>query len=238
VITSAADGSVRLINLDTNALDLLFETETRAYCFKHVVDPNSPRTGLVTLSDGPVIRYDTRSPSSAEEIIRMQNHPMVYQLSSGRFTAPPSATALAFNPRDPNLLALGTSTQAVVMYDVRSLRDSLNTIIPTFTPIPESYPGEAESVSDLVWDQHNRLIVNYCRQNLIEIDYNHVRDGCCIGRFNVGDSLAIPRQWSGRINHQTFLKEVALLGDEYILTGGDCGNLFVYERFGSQRLLL
>ncbi len=168
----------------------------------------------------------------------MRDDSTVRNLSSGRFTAPPSGTALALNPMDPNTLALGTNTRAILMYDVRSFREPLIKIVPLFTPIPESYPGETESVSDIVWDKRSRFIVNYCRQNVIEVDYNYVTAVSHAAKFKVGSCPEIPREWTGRINHQTFLKQVALLDDQYILTGGDCGHLYIWERFGYQRLIL
>jgi tetratricopeptide (TPR) repeat protein len=58
-------------------------------------------------------------------------------------------------------------------------------------------------------------------------------------KFRVGESPEIPRQWSGRVNHQTFLKQVALFGnDQFIVSGGDCGNLFIWDRFGEQDIIL
>ena len=236
VITSAADGSIHLVDIESGEVEVLFDTDFGAYCFKHVPEPNSPSTGLATLSDGCLIRYDTRSDSSGEVVVCVRNDSTLRNLSSGRFTAPPSGTALAFNPADSHTLALGTNTRAVLMYDVRSFRDPLIKIVPQFTPLPETYPGETESVSDICWDNRSRFIVNYCRQNIIEVDYNCVFSHP--GKFKVGSSPEIPRQWTGRINHQTFLKQVALLNDQYILTGGDCGNLYIWERFGSQSLIL
>ena len=242
IVTSAADGCVRLVDVESGSSSLLLESEVSAYCFKHVHDPNSNSTGLVTLSDGTVMQFDTRT-GSTEELIYVRNDSTLRQLSSGRFTAPPSGTALAYNPMDPNMLALGTSTPAILIYDVRSLHEPVTRIIPSFTQTsPDNYPGETEAVSDIIWDKHHRFIVNYCRQDIIEVDYKMVTEETSRvqrRKFRVGESPEIPRQWSSRVNHQTFLKQVALFGnDQFIVSGGDCGNLFIWDRFGQQDIIL
>ena len=236
-VTSAADGCVHLLNVDSGQRDVLFESESSSYCFKHVLDPANPcHTGLVTLSDGSVVRFDLRVKSGFE-ILNVRQDLSLRQLSMGRFTSAPSGTAIAFNPLRPSEFALGTSTQAVLLFDSRNLSYPTSKVVPLFThrSADHHYPGETEAVSGLEWDRRNRLIVNYCRQSVIELDTGYLSSG----QFLVGESLAIPRQWSGRVNHQTFLKEVALVGDgQYVATGGDCGNLYIWERFGNQRLVV
>jgi hypothetical protein len=113
-------------------------------------------------------------------------------------------------------------------------------ILPRFRRYygPASYPGETEDVSGIVWDRRGRMIVNYCRQDIIEIDTCMLESS---ERYEVGQSTVIPRYWTGRTNHQTFLKEVAILGcgrterSDFILSGGDCGNLFIWSRCGGEK---
>jgi len=160
---------------------------------------------------------------------------MHQQSSSARFSFLPSGTALGFNPIDPNTIAIGTNTSAVCIYDSRHMgKGPVRKITPEFpSPGRRRYPGETTDVSGLAWDERNRIIVNYCRQDIIEIDLNCYTDEDDTTAATVGSSDLIPRSWSGRVNHQTFLKEVAIMGKkgEYILSGGDCGNLFVWSRF-------
>lgn len=41
----------------------------------------------------------------------------------------------------------------------------------------------------------------------------------------------VVQTYSGHRNVRTFLKEIAFLGnDEYVTTGSDCGNAFVWEK--------
>jgi WD repeat-containing protein 42A len=241
IVTCAADGCVHLLDVESGEREVLYESAFTGYCFKHCVDPEASATsGLVSISDGSVVRYDIRS-KNASEVLNVRQDPILRQLSQGRFTAPPSATALLFNPVDPFMLALGTSTKAVLLYDVRNMSVCGSKIIPQFTKRPpESFPGETEAVSGIDWDKRNGLIVNYCRQSVVEIDAGLVLWNCSEPvTYRVGKCAEIPRQWTGRVNHQTFLKEVALLGDgKYVATGGDCGSLFVWSRFEGQRLLV
>ena len=234
IITCAADGCVHLLNSETGARDILYESESASYCFKHVHTPLTPESGLVTISDGSLIRFDIRTKSTFP-ILNIRHDQTLRQLSLGRFTTPPSGTALSFNPIDPFMFALGTSTKCVFFYDFRNLSTPLFKVIPEFQR-PSQYPGDTEAVSGLCWDHRGRIIVNYCRQNLIEIDLNLVQLGTSSPKVG---SLSIPRQWTGRVNHETFLKEVALLGnDQFVATGSDCGNIFIWERFGEQKLIL
>ena len=241
LVTSAADGCVHLLNTESGQRDVLYESAINSYCFKHCHDPSSPSTsGLVTLSDGSVVRFDLRSRSGSE-VINIRHDINLRQLSMGRFSSPPSGTAIAFNPISPTTFALGTSTKAVLLFDSRNMSSCVSKIVPEFTiRPPDHYPGETEAVSGFDWDDRNRLIVNYCRQSVVEIDTGLVASkGGEPVKYRVGESSEIPRQWIGRANHQTFLKEVALLGNgKYIATGGDCGSLYVWERFGAQKLIL
>ena len=242
IVTCAADGCVHLMNVESGERDILFESAFTGYCFKHCMDPSNPSsTGLVTISDGSVVRFDLRSKTSIE-VLNIRQDFDLRQLSLGRFSTPPSGTDIKFNPIDPNIFALGTSTRAVLLFDTRNLSSCGSKIIPEFTKRQsESFPGEAEAVSGLDWDKRNGLIVNYCRQSVIEVDAGRISwNGEEGTRYRVGRCPEIPRQWIGRVNHQTFLKEVALIGDgRYVATGGDCGNLFIWDRFeNDQKLIL
>ena len=240
-VTSAADGSVHLLNIDSGSREVLYECDSGAYCFKHCMDLQTPQaSGLVTLSDGFVVRFDVRSKSGAR-IFGVQNDPYLQHLSMGRFSTPPSGTDIAFNPANANVFSLGTSTKAVLLYDQRALGRPLARIIPAFTKRSPLYAftGDTEAVSGFAWDRHGRVIVNYCRQSLVEIDTVELSFDSRIETHEIG-SDAIPREWTGRTNHQTFLKEVCLFGckQEYVVTGGDCGNLFIWSRFGTGDLVL
>lgn len=242
LISSAADGCVHLLNIETGQREVLSGSELSWYCFKHCADPMNPRnTGLVTISDGSVIRFDLRS-KEATEVLNVRQDIDLRHLSMGRFSTPPSGTDIAFNPIDPYVFALGTSTRAVLLYDTRNLSSCGSKIIPEFTVrSADSFPGETEAVSGLDWDTRNGLIVNYCRQSVIEVNTSMVAwkgSGQPV-RYRVGNSEEIPRQWTGRVNHQTFLKEVALVGNgNFVATGGDCGSLFIWSRFDNQKLIL
>lgn len=229
-VTSAADGCVHLLNVDSGERDTLYESESSAFCFKHCMDPsNASCLGLVTVSDGSVVRLDLREKNSSEAF-NVREDSTMRRFSSGRFSAPPSGTDIAFNPIDPYLFALGTNTRVVSLFDVRKVSAPVSQIIPEFTITDSSYPGETEAVSGLDWDRRNGLIVNYCRQSVIEINTSLVSSGS--KRYSVGVSEEIPRQWTGRANHQTFLKQVALIGNgNFVATGGDCGNLFIWSRW-------
>lgn len=240
LVTSAADGYVHLLNVESGQRDVLYESEISAYCFKHCSDMFYPNhVGYVTLSDGYVVRFDTRS-KSGDRVTNLRTDAWLRAAAVGRFSSPPSGTAIAFNPIDPHVIAVGTSTKMVQLFDVRDWSKPVSRIVPNFsTPAHGGSQGEAEvAVSGFDWDKRNRIIVNYCRQSVIEIDTGLLNSSDEPCRYSVGSSV-IPRFWTGRLNHQTFLKEVALLGNgKYVATGGDCGNLFVWERFGTQRLIL
>jgi WD repeat-containing protein 42A len=242
LVTCAADGCVHLLNVETGNRDVLFESEASSYCFKHVFDPSGPSTsGLVTLSDGAVIRFDIRS-KTGNEMVNVRTDPTLRLQSTGRFMSPPSGTALAFNPIRPNEFALGTTTRTVLLFDSRNMSVPIFKLVPEFShrSVETFFPGETEAVSGLDWDLRNRVVVNYCRQSVIEVDTGLISGTCSDPiKVRVGVDNRIPRQWTGRVNHQTFLKEVSLLGNgRYVATGGDCGSLFIWERFGGQRLVL
>lgn len=240
-VTSAADGCVHLLNIDTGQRCVLYDSEGTGFCFKHCMDPGNPtQTGLVTMSDGTVVRFDLRARTSV--VLNVRQDLSLRQLSMGRYSAPPSATAIEFNPISPEVVALGTSTKALLLFDIRNASSCIAKVVPEFTAnLSETFPGETEAVSGIAWDRRNRLIVNYCRQSVVEMDFGIIS---CRGYepvvHRVGVSDEIPRQWIGRVNHQTFLKEVCLFGlnGSHVATGGDCGNIFIYERFGNQNLVL
>ena len=241
MVTSAADGCAHLLDVENGRQKVLYDGDGSGFCFKHVMEANNPsQTGLVTISDGNVVRFDLRG-KRAYSVVNIRQDLNLRQLSMGRFTAPPSGTAIEFNPIMPEVVALGTSTKAVLLFDVRKFSTCLAKVVPEFTQIsPDPSPGETEAVSGLAWDKRNRLIVNYCRQSVVEMDFSMIQ---CKGNdpvlYRVGSTCEIPRQWTGRANHQTFLKEVALFGNgDYVVTGGDCGNIYIWERFGNQKLIL
>ncbi len=235
ILTCAADGCVHLLNVESGERDVLYASPVACYCFRHCMDPTNPsQTGLVTVSHGSVMRYDLRA-KSAIQVFTMLEERLLWRLA----LMPPSGTALAFNPIDPYMLALGTSTKAVLLYDTRKLSVCGSRIIPEFTKFPsDEFPEDSVATSGFAWDRRNGLIVNFCRQSVIELDVGRVSWRQEPVRYPVGRCKQIPRQWTGRENHQTFLKEVALIGDiKYIATGGDDGSLYIWDRFDTQKLI-
>ena len=213
LVTSAADGCVHLLDIASGHRDVLTESfELGIYCFKHCPDPNAPDSvGYVTMSDGAVIRFDLGT-KNCERVLNVS-----HEIASDPFAEPVSGTDISFNPVNSHMLALGTSNGTVLFYDDRNFSS------PLFSHPP---PPSSPSVSGIDWSHCNELIINYCRGGLVEID--------------ISEFPKIVRQWEGRENSETFLKEVALYPNKspkYILSGGDCGNLFVWDRFGEQSLI-
>lgn len=236
ILTCAADGCVHLLNVESGERDVLYASPAACYCFRHCTDPMNPsQTGLVTVSHGSLVRFDLRT-KSAMQVFTLLEEKLLWRLA----LMPPSGTALAFNPIDPYMLALGTTTKAVLLYDTRKLSVCGSRIIPEFTKLASGeFPEDSVATSGFSWDRRNGLIVNFCRQSVVEIDVGRVSWRDRPVSYPVGRCKQMPRQWSGRENHQTFLKEVALIGDNrYIATGGDCGSLFIWDRFEDQKLIL
>jgi DDB1- and CUL4-associated factor 8 len=196
IVTSGADGSVRLIDTTCGTTTPLFES-SGGFCFQHVMDPITPSSGIATMEDRRLIRFDARDTQSS-----------VLLDMGGEWTRH-HGTSLAFNPIDPFQLAVGTNSMHVSFFDMRNM----SRVVRNWVPVNAAFA----SASGMQWDRRNNLIINFCSSDILEID---------------ATSGLLTAQYTGRQNAETFLKDVALFGSEqqYVLSGGDCGNLFVWQR--------
>lgn len=151
--------------------------------------------------------------------------------------------AIVINPRNPNYFAVGGSDEYARVYDIRKYQlDSSSNVdspINTFCP---SHLIETHDVhiTALAYSSMSELLVSYNDEFIYLFQKNM---GLGPSPLSVTPeylrNLEEAQVYSGHRNCQT-VKGVSFFGpnDEYVLSGSDCGHIFIWKKKGAKLVRL
>eukprot|EP00736_Rhodelphis_marinus_P008367 Rmarinus@m.13878 len=227
LITAAADGHVRSTFLEPGG-------ETKSKSLSHVVGlafkiaflPSCPFAFLATFQSGAVVLHDLRADDVTTWTV---------------VNSDSSASAIEFRKSLDSQFFLGGGDPYLRGYDLRFTSSSTSAnkdstrLVMSFAP-PDSLRKRGSywrgidmscGASGLDISSRDEIVVTYKEDGVYLFDIadavssSDVKDACTKVRCS----------YEGRKNSQTFLKEVVFIGNEsYVATGGDCGNLFIWEK--------
>ncbi|KDP44126.1 hypothetical protein JCGZ_05593 [Jatropha curcas] len=231
VVTSSADGQVRLGQLLENGqVDTKELGKHRGRVYKLAVEPGSPHVLYSCGEDGLVQHFDLRSRSATK---------LFYCSSFAENSRRPHDSirlnAIVIDPRNPNYFAVGGSNEYALVYDIRKCRldASINSDTPVDTFCPRHLIGTKNlHITGLAYSNTSELLVSY-NDELIYLFQKNTGIGSNPLSLPSEDlqKLEEPQVYLGHRNART-VKGVSFFGpnDEYVLSGSDCGHIFIWEK--------
>eukprot|EP00048_Salpingoeca_helianthica_P008656 m.124987 g.124987 ORF g.124987 m.124987 type:complete len:616 (-) comp14660_c0_seq8:23-1870(-) len=221
ILTSAGDGQLRLTDTARGVNSRVLKAGNMILKFTFL--PDLPSVAVVTSLDGVLRLADLREPQ------HIQHSVMVFDSGIG---------SVSVDPFSPTTLAIGDNQGTVTLVDLRAPRvgaasgtsseqggPRANTV-DKFTF--DELPGQADEwgISGLDFSSFtpHELAVN-------------VRSGPAY-LFHTASSLRMVREFHGRQNKDTFAKDISFLfGGNFIGTGCDSGDVFVWDKHTSKLVL-
>ncbi|CAN4101753.1 unnamed protein product [Withania somnifera] len=239
VVTAAADGQVRLGLLLENG-----QVETKRIGRHHgrvhnlAVEPGSPYIFYSCSEDGFVQHYDLRS-DSATKIFCCSS----YRENNKRSSRSVKLNSIVIDPRNPNYFSVGGSDEYARVYDIRmyQMDASYNSDRPvnTFCPLHLIETHDVH-ITALAYSSSSELLVSY-NDELIYLFQKNMGLGPSplSSRGEDAKKLDEPQVYSGHRNSRT-VKGVSFFGpgDEYVLSGSDCGHIFIWKKNGAKLVRL
>jgi WD40 repeat protein len=188
----------------------------------------SSRTAYIARSNGSVGVVDLRLDREVDEF-----YPAHMDVSR-------SCNAIAVSPAHPYLMACGTDLPPVCMVDARFTRREGAAFLRITTP----GAMQAAGVGGMSFNQAgDKIVCSYKSGDVFAYNWatvleNSDRRGCDAGDIagyaskdlSSQFTLCEAQRYSGRQNRLTMFKEAAFFdNDRYVVTGGDCGNVFFWD---------
>ncbi|CAA6656875.1 unnamed protein product [Spirodela intermedia] len=216
VITSAADGQVRVGQISDDGrvhTKKLGTHQGRAH--KLAIEPGSPYIFYSCGEDGYVQHFDLRSTSATKLFLCS---------SPTESRRPVGLNAIVMDPRNPHYFSVGGLDEYARVYDIRNYRwdSTVDGDHPVNKFSPRHLTDSAKvNITGLAYSSKSELLVSYND----ELIYLFPKDM---------DASQDPQVYSGHRNSQT-VKGVSFFGpnDEYVVSGSDCGHVFVWKKKGA-----
>lgn len=152
-----------------------------------------------------------------------------------------SLNAIVIDPRNPHYFAVGGDNEFARVYDIRkcNMPSNLDKPVNTFCP---RHLIEANNVhiTGLAYSCTSELLVSYNDEHIYLFRKN-MGWGPTPPSASCEDiqELEEPQVYQGHRNAQT-VKGVSFFGpgDEYVLSGSDCGHIFVWRKKGAKLIRL
>jgi len=214
LVSCGMDGEVRLFDLNSKQSKLLGHWD-HLMLYKIVFLPNDVNSFITTHQDGYIRKFDLRTEKYSE----------VLKITK--------ALSAAFCPINPNYFIVGGGDPFARLYDIRMSSITKDLCIRKFCP--EKLLRERNSycyITGVDFNSNMEILVNYSGDDVYLFDtgslYTNNLSKSPTEKETVTGYLQV---YSGRRNIQTFLKEVAFMGNNsYVTTGGDCGNVYIWEK--------
>ncbi|KAJ9178184.1 hypothetical protein P3X46_010089 [Hevea brasiliensis] len=239
IVTSSADGQVRLAQvLENGQVDTTELGKHQGHIYKLAVEPGSPHIFYSCGEDGFVQHFDLRSGSATT---------LFYCSSFSENSKRPSNSirlnAIVIDPRNPNYFAVGGSDEFAHVYDIRKCKSdaSIDSDTPVNTFCPHHLIGSKNvHITGLAYSNTSELLVSY-NDELIYLFQKNMGMGPYPLSISPEDlkKLEEPHVYLGHRNSRT-VKGVSFFGpnDEYVLSGSDCGHIFIWEKQGGKLVRL
>ncbi|KAK4358773.1 hypothetical protein RND71_021002 [Anisodus tanguticus] len=237
IITASADGQVRLgLVLENGRVETKKVGKHQGRVHKLAVEPGSPYILYSCGEDGFVQHvgchvYDLRSNSSSK-LLRCSS----FTENNKQSTCSIRLNAIVIDPRNPNYFSVGGSDEYARVYDIR-MYHQLDARTSSARPIDTFCPHHLIKTHDvhitaLAYSNTSELLVSY-NDELVYLFQKNMGLGPTPLSLQGEDldKLEKPQVYSGHRNSQT-VKGVSFFGptDEYVLTGSDCGHIFVWKK--------
>ncbi|CAL9115342.1 unnamed protein product [Musa textilis] len=248
IVTSAADGEVRLAQLCEGgqvAVKLLAEHDGAVH--KVAIEPGSPHVFFSCGEDGLVRHFDLRSKSSTKLFICRSF------TSSIAYMSLVNLNAIAIDPRNPNFFAVAGADDYARVYDIRKYKwdGSTNCGHPYDCFCPPHLIDHTEGITGLAYSDTSELLASYINEFIylfpkdqglgsnpvaafLELD-NDSDDKSEVDATSISpiDTNVRPglRVYKGHRNRNT-VKGVSFFGPncEYVASGSDCGRIFIWRK--------
>ncbi|KAB1226114.1 DDB1- and CUL4-associated factor 8 [Morella rubra] len=225
IVTSSRDGQVRLGQVwEDGRVDTKRLGRHLGVVIKLAVEPGSPHILYSCGEDGFVQHFDLRS-SSATKIFRC------YSLKENRKQPPKSIRLndIVFDQRNPNYVAVGGADEYARVYDLRKCQlgasSNADRLLTTFCP-HHLIGNNNVHITGLAYSNTSNLLVSY-NNELIYLFQRSME----LGPLPPISAPQEPHVYLGHRNCLT-VKGVNFFGpnDDYILSGSDCGHIFVWKK--------
>ncbi|CAN6307011.1 unnamed protein product [Urochloa humidicola] len=231
IVTVAADGQVRVGRLKEGGevtTKLIGEHDSRVH--KMAIEPGSPYIFYSCGEDGLVQHFDLRSDSATKLFT-------CYSFLNDRRRV--RLNSIAIDPQNPYYFSIGGSDEYVRLYDMRKfqLDDSrnINQPVDTFCPKHLIKAGKVH-ITGIAYSYAREILVSY-NDELVYLFQNNMGLGPnpVTAQPEFFDKLDQPQAYSGHRNYRT-VKGVSFFGpnDEYVVSGSDCGNVFIWRKKGGE----
>ena len=235
------DSTVASCGLDGKTCLTVLETEhSRVLAQSHAIgsrvmfSPACENLLMVGVGDGSILSIDLRTNTLQRCYLQS--------------TAVTAINCFCVSPAHPYTVAIGTNTPYVHLVDIRLLR-STEALETNFAFLTMGCPGLTANSCDGIGGINfnsagDRIVASYKSNDVYVFDMQPNLRYSWRGGFASPDDLApygnadrwgqvvatYAKRYRGRRNENTMFKEAVFFhNDEYVATGGDCGNLFVWN---------
>eukprot|EP01018_Ginkgo_biloba_P013353 Gb_31451 [translate_table: standard] len=235
IVSCAADGQVRYSQiLEDGRVDTTRIGKHKGRAHKLAIEPGSPHIFFSCGEDGIVQHFDLRTRTATKLFTcypfhaNKPQHKLVVRLN-----------AIVIDPRNPNCFAIGGSDEYARVYDIRNYRWDAST--------NEDKPVDSFAPQHLVGNDHVHITgVAYSNQSELLVSYNDELIYLFQKEMGLGQDpssvsskksveLGAPQVYEGHRNAET-VKGVSFFGPntEYVVSGSDCGRIFIWKKKGGQ----
>ncbi|KAJ6846835.1 DDB1- and CUL4-associated factor 8 [Iris pallida] len=228
IITSSADGQVRLAQIPENGEVSTKRLAThRGRVHKLAIEPGSPHIFYSCGEDGLVQHFDLRNRSPTK---------LFTCTSFSENKQPIRLNAIVIDPRNPHYFSIGGFDQYARVYDIRNYQHdaSVSSDQPVDVFCPRHLTGSNNvHITALAYSITSELLVSY-NDELIYLFQKNMGYGPKPPSNSSSENsqkLDQPQVYSGHRNSQT-VKGVNFFGpnDEYVVSGSDCGNVYIWKK--------
>ncbi|KAF0899902.1 hypothetical protein E2562_025142 [Oryza meyeriana var. granulata] len=233
IVTVAADGQVRVGQLkegDEVTTKQIGAHDDRVH--KLAIEPGSPYIFYTCGEDGLVQHFDLRNDSPTKLFT-------CYSFSNSRRHV--RLNTIAIDPWNPNYLSIGGSDEYVRVYDMRRIQlgasSNTNQPVDTFCPKHLIMGGKVH-ITGIAYSYAREILVSYNDEHVYLFQNNMgLGPNPESAQAEFLDRLKQPQVYTGHRNFRT-VKGVSFFGpnDEYVLSGSDCGNVFLWRKKGGELL--
>ncbi|CUG85664.1 unnamed protein product, partial [Bodo saltans] len=229
ILSCALDGKTVLTELmlagtdDDSTVGRVLFNNASTLASKIACHPSWTQTAFVGYGDGDVVWLDLR----AKETVDVFNpHRSCVE----------EVNALAVHPSHPFLLAVGTNTHLVYLMDVRMTparnapERGRGRLASGFIRVPEVREGMCEGIGGLSFSSRgSHLCINFKSNDVYTVPWQRATQAEAQDDRGTSADIGITR-FRGRRNERTMFKEAIFFHDDaYVVTGGDCGNLYFWQ---------
>uniref|UniRef100_A0A1J3JYK1 DDB1-and CUL4-associated factor 8 n=1 Tax=Noccaea caerulescens TaxID=107243 RepID=A0A1J3JYK1_NOCCA len=249
IVTCAADGMVRRASiLESGKVETSFLGLHQGRAHKLCIEPGNPHIFYTCGEDGLVQRFDLRTQAPTELFTCQSVDPRRRDMEEAI-----QLNAIAIDPRNSNLFAVGGMDEYARLYDIRRFQgggaNDFSRAADHFCP-PHLIGNAQVGITGLAFSEQSELLVSY-NDELIYLFTHDMGLGSnpipsspvskSSGSKSKSESASspndddskdsVPMVYKGHKNSET-VKGVNFFGprSEYVVSGSDCGRIFIWRK--------